>query len=399
MKKVLALVLALVMVLCLASCGAEKDAEKSAEGSDLKVGMIVLHDENIGYDAAHLEGIKSAFAALGLDEETQLIIKYSIGEDEGCYDAAVDLAEKGCDIIFADSFGHETYMLEAAAEYPEIMFAHATGTAAQTCELDNFCNYFTNIYEARYVSGVVAGMKLAELLESGEATDAHVGYVGAFPYAEVKSGYTAFLLGIQSIVPEAYMDVTFTNSWADQSAESAAAEALMARGCVIIGQHADTTGAPAAVQAAHEAGTVAYCVGYNVDMTAVAPDVALTSPQNNWAALYTAILEAAINGDEFQKDYSVGYAVKGVNISQLGDACVEGTAEKVEEVEKAIADGELHVFDTATWTVNGETLTSYDTSFGFEGTELISDGYFHESEYRSAPAFDIDIDTITLLSD
>lgn len=424
MKKFLAILLALVMVLAFAACGgnsdkgndnAPDDANKPADNNvpdanedkdadavggdtaDFKIGVILLHNDQIGYDAAHIAGIKAAQSTLGLSDD-QILWKYDIPESEKCYDAAIDLAEQGCNIIFADSFGHESYLFQAAAEYPDITFCHATGTSAHSSELKNVHNYFTKIYESRYVSGVVAGMKLKELMDNGTVTDPHIGYVGAFPYAEVKSGYTSFFLGIQSIVPEAYMDVMYTNSWADQTAEADAANALIAKGCVIISQHADTTGAPTAVQAALDSGKVAYVVGYNIDMLAAAPTAALTSAQNNWGECYTKILEAAIKGEEIPADTSVGYADNGVNISKLGESCAEGTAEKVAEVEGKIAAGELHVFDASTFTVNGETLTSYDQSWGFEGTELIWDGYFHESEIISAPLFDLVIDGITELN-
>ena len=273
MKKFLAMLLALVMVLSLAACGGSKteapaETEKPAEteqteepASDVKIGLICVHDENSGYDAAHIDGLKTACEALGIDVASQVIMKYNIPEDETCYDTAVDLAEEGCGIIFSDSYGHQSHMQQAAEEYPDVTFVACTGDLAAGSGLDNYKNMFPYTYESRYVSGVVAGMKLKELMDAGTVTDPYVGYVGAFPYAEVVCGYTAFLLGIQSIVPEAHMDVQYTNSWYDPTAEGEAANALMSRGCVIIGQHADSTGAPSAVQAAVDAGTVAYSVG------------------------------------------------------------------------------------------------------------------------------------------
>ena len=392
MKKFIALALALVMAACcFSACGTKND--------DFKVGVILVGDENEGYTAAHMEGIEAARKAHGLRED-QIIYKYNVPEDEKCYQTAVDLAEQGCNIIFANSFSHESYLIQAAKEYPDILFCHATGqTAAKQTDLNNIFNYFTNIYEARYVSGIVAGLKLKELMDNGLVADPHVGYVGAYPYAGVVSGYTAFFLGVRSIVPEAYMDVKYTNKWFDLTLEAEAANALMARGCVIIGQHADSTGAPSAIQAAHDDGTYpnVYSVGYNIDMLNVAPDVALTSPQNNWGAYYTYAIKTAMEGKEMQQDWCYGYIDEAVQISQLGTACAEGTQEAVAAVIDKIKNGELHVFDCSTFTVNGEHLTSYDKSYGFEGTELIWDGYFHESEVISAPLFDIRIDGITEL--
>ena len=393
MKKFVAfaLVLAMAFALCACTPNEEKDG--------FKVGVILVGDENEGYTYAHMEGIEAARVACGLEKD-QIIYKYNIGENEACHQAAVDLVEQGCKIVFANSFGHESFLIQAAKEYPDVLFCHATGqTAAKQTDLKNIFNYFTAIYEARYVSGVVAGMKLKELMDNGTVTDPHVGYVGAYPYAEVVSGYTAFFLGIQSIVPDAYMEVQYTNKWFDLTLEAEAANALMARGCVIIGQHADSTGAPSAIQAAHDDGTYpnVYSVGYNIDMLNVAPDVALTSPQNNWGAYYTYAIKTAMEGKEMQQDWCYGYIDEAVQISQLGTACAEGTQEAVAAVIEKIKNGELHVFDCSTFTVNGEHLTSYDKSYGFDGVELIWDGYFHESEVLSAPLFDIRIDGITEL--
>ena len=393
MKKFVAFALVLAMAFALCACTPNEDKD------DFKVGVILVGDENEGYTYAHMEGIEAARVACGLEKD-QIIYKYNIGENEACHQAAVDLVEQGCKIVFANSFGHESFLIQAAKEYPDVLFCHASGqTAAKQTDLKNIFNYFTAIYEARYVSGVVAGMKLKELMDNGTVTDPHVGYVGAYPYAEVVSGYTAFFLGIQSIVPDAYMEVQYTNKWFDLTLEAEAANALMARGCVIIGQHADSTGAPSAIQAAHDDGTYpnVYSVGYNIDMLNVAPDVALTSPQNNWGAYYTYAIKTAMEGKEMQQDWCYGYIDEAVQISQLGTACAEGTQEAVAAVIEKIKNGELHVFDCSTFTVNGEHLTSYDKSYGFDGVELIWDGYFHESEVISAPLFDIRIDGITEL--
>ena len=394
MKKLMAIAMVVLMILAAGACGTP--AKKSGD-ADIKVGIILIGDENEGYTFSHIEGLKQAAAKLGLSD-SQVVMKYNIPEDENCYDTAVDLAEQGCRIIFANSFGHESYLIQAAKEYPDVMFCHATGQSAARENLDNFSNYFTKIYEARYVSGVVAGMKLKELMDAGTVADPYIGYVGAHPYAEVVCGYTAYFLGIRSIVPEAHMDVVYTNSWFDLAAEAEAANTLISRGCVMIGQHADSTGAPSAVEAANKSGTAVYCVGYNVDMISVAPTAALTSPTNVWEYNYTYMIDCIMKGESIVKDVANGYVEGGVKITALGDSCAAGTAAKVEEVIAAIKDGSLQVFDTATWTVGGQTLTSYDQSWGFEGTQLIWDGYFHESEVISAPLFDLRIDGITELT-
>ena len=423
MKKLLAILLAVAMIVCFAACNNtpaddngednqnevvngenQTENEGNTEAAALKVGVILIGDENEGYTYSHILGIQEAAKKLNMTDD-QIVWKYTIPEDATCTETALDLADQGCNLIISNSYGHQSFMEEAAKQVPNVTFVSMTGDTAAKSGLDNFCNAFTKVYESRYVSGVVAGMKLAELVEDGKLTDANydgenikIGYVGAYPYAEVVSGYTAFFLGIQSIVPNVVMDVTYTNSWFDITKEAAAADALMADGCVIIGQHADSTGAPSAVQAAQEKGTVAYSIGYNVDMLSVAPQGALTSATNKWEVYYEYAFSAMMNGEKIATDWAEGYESGAVAITELGESCAEGTAEKVAEVEQAIHDGTLHVFDTSKFTVGGETLTSYDKSFGFEGNELIFDGYFHESELRSAPAFDIRIDGITELS-
>lgn len=359
-----------------------------ADTSDLKVGIIYVGDENEGYSAAHMTGIDEMMSEYGLSED-QVIEKTNIAEDESCYDAAADLAESGCDIIFGTSFGHEDYLMRAAQEYPEVQFCHATGYQAASSGLENMHNYFDSIYEARYVSGVVAGMKLKEMIDAGTITEdkALIGYVGAYPYAEVISGYTAFYLGAKSVVDSVTMEVSYTNSWADPSLESETATSLIADGCVLISQHADTTGAPSVCET--EGVPV---VGYNVDMTTVAPNTALTSPTNDWGVYYKYAVGCVLNGEAIDTDWCQGYAEDSVAITPLGSSCAEGTQEKVDEVIAAIKDGSLHVFDTSTFTVGGKTL---DTWTNEAGQEYVSDGYFHESEYGSAPAFSIIIDGIT----
>lgn len=353
---------------------------------DLKVGIFFIGDENEGYSASHMEGIQSAAKELGLSED-QVVMKMNIGEDESALDAAEDLVSDGCQLIIGTSFGHESYLMEAATAHPDLTFCHATGYQAASSGLENFHNFFDNIYEARYVSGVVAGMKLKEMIDEGKITaeQCKMGYVGAYPYAEVISGFTAFYLGAKSIVPEVTMKVLYTNSWADPAAEAETAKQLISDGCVLIGQHADTTGAPTACE---EEGVP--CVGYNVDMTSVAPNTALTSPTNNWAVYYKYAIESVLNGEPIQTDWSEGFNQDAVRITELGSSVAEGTKEKVEEVEEQIRKGELHVFDTSTFTVDGKELSTYAPN----GTEYISDGYFHESEYAAAPAFDLIVDGI-----
>ena len=408
MKKLIALVLA--AVLCLAAC--------AALAADLKVGVILVGDETEGYTLAHMNGIKEAAAALGLSD-SQIVWKYKVPEDQTCYDSALDCIGQGCNLIISNSYGHQTYMVLAAEEYPDVTFVAMTGDFAALTGLDNFKNAFTKIYEARYVSGVVAGMKVAELLASGELSpekqpnsfdadgNVKIGYVGAFDYAEVVSGYTSFFLGVRSVVPNVAMEVNYTNSWFDIDKEAAAAEALIAKGCVIIGQHADSTGAPAATQKLLDAGNICYSVGYNIDMLPTAPTASLTSPTNEWSVFYTELFSAMQNGEEIASDWAEGFDADAVAITDLGVSCAAGTAEKVAEVIAAIKDGSLKVFDASTFTVDGQTLASAPVDMtimdwatmtvAYEGEtyEAIVDGAFEESAFRSAPYFALRIDGIT----
>ncbi|MFA9464950.1 MAG: BMP family ABC transporter substrate-binding protein [Velocimicrobium sp.] len=377
----------------------EEAASEESMDPDIKVGVIYVGDENEGYTEAHMKGIADMKAALGLSDD-QVVEKTNIPEDETCYDAAIDLAEQGCNIIFANSFGHEDYMVQAAGEYPDVQFCHATGYQAAIMGLENMHNYFTAVYESRYVSGVVAGLKLNEMIANGDisADECKMGYVGAFPYAEVISGYTSFFLGVKSVCESATMEVQYTNSWADMALEKETAEALMADGCVLISQHADTTGAATACEAKKVP-----LVGYNVDMTSTAPDSALTSASINWAPYYTYAVQCVISGEAIDTDWSRGYEEGADCITALNENIVaEGTADKVTEVETAIKDGSLHVFDTATFTVAGSTiedLISSDPDNYGKYADYVSDGYFHESELASAPAFDLKIDGITELTE
>ena len=438
MKKIVALLLVLAMMACLfVGCGDKTATEDKTEdqntaetpdtdtetetpdeesgaatdASDFKAGFVLVGDENEGYTYAHIMGIEAAMQKLGLDKDANAVWKYSVPEDESCYDAITDCIDQGCSIVFTNSYGHQSFAQQAAEEFPDVQIVSMTGDTAKASGLANFHNAFTGIYEARYVSGIVAGMKVKELVDEGKLTDANydadgnvkIGYVGAYPYAEVVSGYTAFFLGIKSVYDKVAMDVQYTNSWFDITAEGEAAVALMDRGCVIIGQHADSTGAPAACEEALAAGKVVYSVGYNVDMLSVAPNAALTSPTNEWHVYYEYALGAAMNGEEFDTNWSQGFETDAVAITTLGDSCAEGTQEAVDAAIEAIKAGTLHVFDTSTFTVDGKEVTNAfatdtDGDFTPDADEAIIDGYYHESYFQSAPSFQLRIDGITELN-
>ena len=399
MKKVLALMLVIVMALGLASCGGTKTETKGENtANDVKVGFIFLHDENSTYDKNFMDAATAAKTALGLKDE-QVMFKTNIPETAECYEAAAELADAGCNLIFADSFGHEDFIIQAAKEFPDVTFCHATGTKAHTENLPNYYNAFASIYEGRFLAGYVAGLKLNEMIEKGDITaeEAKMGYVGAYPYAEVKSGYTSYFLGARSACPSVTMDVKFTNSWFDIAAEKETANALIAGGCVLISQHADSEGAP---KACEEAGVPN--VAYNLDTSIWGPNTALISSKINWEPYFKHIIEATANDTAITQDFCGGLKEDVVKVFALNDKVAPaGAAEKMEEVKAKLISGEIKVFDTATFTVKGETLTSYmadvDSDAAFTpDTEVVADGYFHESEKRSAPYFDIDIDGITI---
>lgn len=405
MKKILSvlLVLALMLGTCLAlgSCASKEeggDAGTNGDGEAMKVGFIYLHDENSTYDKNFIDAAQAACKAAGVE----IVEKKNIPENTECLEAAEDLVDRGCSIVFADSFGHESYIRQAAEKYPEVQFCHATGTTAHTAGLDNFHNAFASIYEGRYLAGVAAGMKLNEMIAAGEFTaeEAKMGYVGAFTYAEVISGYTSFFLGARSVCPTVTMDVQFTGSWYDENAEKEAATALINNGCKLISQHADSLGAPTACENAKVPN-----VSYNGSTEASCPNTFIVSSRIDWEPYFTYMIDCVKNGEKIDTDWTGTLATGSVVLTDINEnVAAEGTQEKMDEVKTQLEDGTLHVFDTATFTVNGETLTSYkadvDTDEAYTpDTEAISDGYFHESEYRSAPYFDLRIDGITLLNE
>ena len=396
-KKIVSIILCVAMLAAFAlvasSCGNSKD--------DFKLGVILLHDEDSTYDLNFINAVKDAQKQLGL-KDSQVIFKRGIPEGNECYEAACDLVDEGCKVIFADSFGHEPYMIKAAEKFPEVQFCHATGTKAHTQGLKNYHNAFASIYEGRFLAGVAAGMKLNETIEAGTITadKAKIGYVGAFTYAEVISGLTSFYLGAKYVCPSVTMDVQFTGEWYDEGKEKAAALALMDAGCVIISQHADSMGAPSACEDRNVPN-----ISYNGSTESACPNTFIVSSKIDWAPYVKYICESTMNGTEIKADWCGDLETGSVKLSDLGKkAATAGTQAKIDEVKALLESGKLHVFDTATFTVDGKTLTTYLADVDDKGdyvkeTEAIKDGYFHESEYRSAPYFDLRIDGITFLNE
>ncbi len=414
MKKLLSIALALILMLSMAAvftaCTESGDngtttngetGENAGNKADFKLGVILLHSEDSTYDLNFINGIEAARVKLGLSED-QVIIKRDIPESNACYEAALDLVDAGCDVIFADSFGHETHMIKAAKENPNVQFCHATGTMAHTEKLANFHNAFASIYEGRYLAGIAAGMKLNEMIAAGTITaeQAKMGYVGAFTYAEVISGYTSFYLGAKSVCPTVTMDVQFTGSWYDETAEKNTANALMDGGCVLISQHADSMGAPTACEERNVPN-----VSYNGSTIEHCPDTFIVSSRIDWAPYIEYICNQSIAGKTIDTDWCGTIATGSVVLTDVNDkAAAAGTTDAIKTAMEELKAGTRHVFDTKNFTVGGETLTSYmadvDTDEAYaKDTEVIENGVFFESKHRSAPYFDLRIDGITLLNE
>lgn len=391
-NKILVLCIILAMVLGLAGCG----NTTTADASKMKVGFIYLHDEQSTYDLNFMEAAQKACEACGVE----CINKVNIPEGGECYETAMTLADMGCDIVFADSFGHEDYMIQAAIDAPNVQFCHATGTKAHTVNLPNFHNAFATIYEGRFLSGVAAGLKLCEMIEAGEIAedDTLIGYIGAHPYAEVISGYTAFYLGAKYVVPSVTMKVQFTGSWYDEALEKEAANNLINAGCKLISQHADSMGAPSACENAGVPN-----VSYNGSTIQACPNTFIVSSKIDWTPYFEYIINCVKNNEVIDTDWVGTIATNSVQMTEVNHNVVSTNVEAYfDSIINQFNSGELHVFDTNTFTVNGEKLNSYkadvDTDEAFTpDTEVIYDGYFHESEFRSAPYFDLHIDGIEII--
>ena len=414
MKKLIALLLAVVMVLAMAACGkktekpddatptapvnsdtkgmtesplAAKDVIKDFEvKDDFKIGFICLHDEKSTYDKNFLDAANKVIAALGLTK-SQYIIKTNVPEGNECYEAAADLVDQGCKVVFANSFGHEDFMLQAAKEFPDVQFCHATGYKAHLENVANYHNAFASIYEGRYLAGIAAGMKLNEMIASGKikAEEAKMGYVGAFTYAEVISGYSSFYLGAKSVCPSVTMEVQFTGSWYDAVEEKNAAEALIARKCVLISQHADSMGAPGACEAAGVPN-----VSYNGATVEACPNTFIISSRIDWAPYFAYIIKCANTDAKIDTDWCGGIAEGSVVLTGVNEkAAAEGTLAALKTAVEKLKSGEVKVFDTKNFTVEGAAPTG----------DNVVNGIFEESKTQSAPYFDLKIDGITRLNE
>jgi len=396
MKKIFVFLFALLVSLSLFGC---QKTTKELSKDNIKIGLICLHDESSTYDANFITSMKTALDNLGISED-QLELVTGVPEGQECYDKACELAVT-CDFVFADSFGHEGYIILAAKSNPNTYFAHATGVKAHTEKLDNYSNAFAAIYEGRYIAGIAAGMKLNEMITAKKITadQAKIGYVGAFPYAEVKSGYTAFYLGAKSVCPSVTMDVRFTSSWYDFDKEKSTTEALIQGRCVLISQHADSYGAPDACENAKVPN-----VSYNGSTATQCPETFIVSSRIDWAPYFEYAITQVLNKQKIDYDWIGTLATGSVKMTECGKNAAAGTQEAIDAAIESFKKGEIKVFDIDNFTVKGNKITTYLADVDDDGTyvgetEVIIDGYFQESKFRSAPYFDLSIDGINLLND
>ena len=380
-KRMLALLMAGVLILSLAACGGgeTKPTGEDAQGagvkaSDLKVGLILIGEADDAYNKNHIEGMQAACETLGLNYDTQVVVKTNVKEDATCSDAIDELLDAGCKAIFAGSFGHEQYMVEAAANSPNVQFCHATGYQSASDNLDNTHNYFAKIFEARYLAGIAAGMK---------TETNRLGYVAAKPFAEVISGFTAFYLGAKSVNPDVTMLVNYTNEWSNATKEATNAQVLIDQGCDVIAQHSNSA-APAITAQNNKV----FAVGYNDDMIPVAPDAALISARVNWGAYYEYALGCLLQGKPIDQDWCGSYADNACDLSNLNEAiAAPGTKEAIETAAKGLNNGSVQVF--------AGPLHGVDA----DGNELnLAEGEFYtENGESSAPSFVYITDGITVL--
>ena len=344
MKKLVAQVLCLMLALGCMSFASAEFAPVSKD--ELKVGFVFIGDvSDKGYTYAHGQGVEAMKAALGLSDE-QVIIKTNVPEDGACENAIRELIEQGCQIIYGNSYGYMNYMEELAEEYPEVIFSHCSGYKSNDV---NFNNYFGAIYQARYLSGIAAGMK---------TKSNKIGFVAAMQTPEVIGGFDAFALGVQSVNPDAVVYVKYTNSWYDPTLERQTADALLDMGCDVIAQHCDTANPQIAAQ---ERGV--WGCGYNADMSVDAPAAHLTAPVWNWGAVYTKETQAVIDGTWVPENIFLDMSDGLVDLSPLSENCAEGTAEAIEAARAKILSGEFDVFNQELWDNQGNQLTDANGCF------------------------------------
>ncbi len=400
--------LSMAGALAAAGCGGVTAASYTP-GTAVKVGLICLHDNSSTYDKNFIDSMGAAAKKLGARIAGEPIIKTGVPESYEAYTAAKDLVKQGCNVIFADSFGHEEFMLKAAKEWPSVTFCHATGTKAKIAGVKNYHNAFASIYEGRYLAGYAAGLKLQRMIDAGQIKDSNkrdgniiLGYVGAFPYAEVVSGYTSWYLGVKAVVSNVVMDVTYTSSWYDLNAEKAGASTLINKGAAIISQHADSMGAPGECEEKNVPN-----VTYNIPTGTECPKTYVAYSKIDWAPYYCAVVNSMFDGKAIEGEVNNNWTGTIGTESVIYDSANAEDKVTLERVKGELIARTRRVFDCANFTVKGQHLTEYKADVDDMGdykpdTNVIkTEGgitFFDESSLRSAPYFDVRIDGITELN-
>jgi len=435
MKKALFALSVLSIAFSVCACGGQAKSEEPfnfdpdfsyitddlVSGKTLNVGAILIGDETEGYSQSHIDGINKAKETLEKHgAKVNVTYKKKVADsDVSAVKSHVEtLTSDGNNIVITNSYGHQNAFGEGqfdVTKYPNVDYISMTGDTACVAKQPNYHNAFNNIYEARFASGYIAGLKLQECITAGQVkasnydknNNVKLGYVGAFPYAEVVSGYTAFYLGVKEVVSNVSMSVKYVSSWWDHDAENTAAKTLLDAGCFMVSQHADSTGTPEACETAYNGGKTCYGVGYNVSMIDAAPSTSLVSSTNYWAVYYTHAFFNKITGNSIERDWSGGFDQGAVRLTAINYSLFteskDSINEKVCALTKKLRDKSIKVFDTQRFTVQGQHISEYYIQDGWStviGTQCIktegSTKYFDESnpDVRSAPYFDIRIDGI-----
>jgi basic membrane protein A len=354
LKKFLSIALVVLMVAALVLSFSGCTTDSSDDTTDVKIGYLYLSVvDDGGWTEAQENGRQYMMEELGLVDGEDVIYKENVEEEQGeVEDTIRDMIDQGCNVIIGTSFGFGDGMLAMAEEYPDVIFLHATGVETA----DNLGTFFAKIYQTRYLSGIVAGLAT----ETNE-----IGYVAAFPIPEVIRGINAFALGVQSVNPDAVVNVTWTNSWYDPTTEKEAAAALIEQGCDVTAQHQDST---ATMEAAAEAGILS--IGYDLSAAETMPEVYMTAPVFDWGPYYVEVISEIQNGTWESSAYWGDITTGMPQLDALTDLAPEGAQDAVDEAEAALMDGSLVIFEGEIKDQDGNVVVEEGTALTDE--ELLS---------------------------
>lgn len=404
MKRYIAIILSVLLMIQACGCSTARDLfpENTASRGDgqttaideegLKVGFLFPSNNDATDTASHVEGIRKMQVETGLSD-AQVIIKKNVGKDN-CASEIDGLVEKGCNLIFACDKTFEQDVIDAASRYPEVQFCQEDGKKAKKSGLDNMHNFYVRLYEAYYAAGVAAGMKLNDMLNHGSISSSNcvIGFVADEESPENISCLNAFYLGVGNVCSQASMLVRYVDSRGVYDDDGEAAKQLVKAGVGMMCQHTYTT-AVAAVCAENDIPVV----GNEVNIINAAPKEAITSAVADWSVYYIYAVNCVINGEAIDVDWCEGYEDGAVTLTQLNDTIlVDGTVERLKEVEKNLRNGKEKVFDTEDMTIGGDNLKELaETDKDYKKYKnLVSNGEFKESSKRSAPTMDFLVDGV-----